>query len=700
MNRKEAQERILKLRKLIDYHRMLYHTFDAPELTDAAFDTLKNELKELEYRFPELVTKDSPTQKVGGAPLQKFEKVAHETPMLSFNDAFSEKEMEEWFTRLQNYLGKEIIPAFAKAPAGKSGNQQKDQRQSAFYCELKIDGLAIELTYEEGTLVRAATRGDGKIGEDVTQNVRTIGAVPQKITQLGVWKIPRHLVVRGEVFITKKEFERINRDQEKKGEKRYANPRNIAAGSIRQLDPMIAASRALDSFQYDIASDIGVPIATHEEKHRILASWGFTVNQHNESKKSMKEVFGFRDKWEKERERLQYEIDGIVVIVDENKIFNRAGVIGKAPRAAIAYKFSPREAATIVQDIKIQVGRTGALTPVAELRPVEVGGITITHATLHNADEIERLGLKIGDTVIVSRAGDVIPQITKVLPELRTGKEKKFEMPKRCPIDGSPVVRDGVAYRCGNPRCAARHREALYHFVGKNAFDIRGLGPKIIDKFLDEGLISDASDIFMLTEGDIAALPRFGEKSAENLVREIGTHKSVLCGRFLYSLGILHVGEETARILARKCQSSNARCQINDLIAKSQSWTQEELEELSDIGPKVAESIYEWFHDKKNVELLKRLEKAGVTIRHENAANTGKRFEGKLFVLTGTLSAMTRDEAKEKIRAEGGEISESVSKKTNYVIAGENPGSKLASAQRLGVPVLCEKEFLRLLSHR
>ncbi len=692
MKEKEAKERIEKLRKLIEYHRMRYHTFDAPEVSDAAFDTLKNELEELEYQFPNLVTKDSPTQKVGGAPLEKFEKVTHETPMLSFNDAFSEKEMEEWFTRLKNYLG-----------SGRIGTHQQYQHASAsFYCELKIDGLAIELTYESGVLVRAATRGDGRVGEDVTQNVRTIKAVPQKILQLGRWKIPKHLVVRGEVFITKKEFERVNKEQERKGEQRYANPRNIAAGSIRQLDPAVAASRALDSFQYDIVSDIGVPVATHEEKHIILASWGFTVNPYNELKRDMKSVFEFRNEWERKREQLPYEIDGIVVIVNENDVFERGGVIGKAPRAAIAYKFSPREATTIVEDVKIQVGRTGALTPVADLKPVEVGGITITHATLHNADEIERLGLMIGDTVIVSRAGDVIPQITKVLPELRTGKEKKFEMPRVCPIDESPVVREGAIYRCGNPRCGARHREALSHFVGKRAFDIRGLGPKIVDRFLDEGLISDAADIFTLKEGDIVALPRFGGKSARNLIREIEGHTSISLDRFLFSLGILHVGEETARVLARAIFNLKFEIlKLTDITKIMAEFSIERLQELQDIGPKVAESIYKWFHDKRNIALLKRLEKAGVTITNPPAGRqspiTAGKFSGMTFVLTGTLFSMTRDEAKEKIRAAGGEISEGVSKKTDYVVAGEHPGSKLANARKLGVRVLDEKEFLKLL---
>ncbi len=690
MNRREAETRIEKLRKEIDRYRYAYHVFDKELISADALDSLKKELFDLETAFPDLVTPDSPTQRVSGKPLPAFRKVRHESPMISFNDAFSEEDVREWLERLEKYLGTNTTPSF--------------------YCELKIDGLAIELMYENGILVQGSTRGDGIIGEDITQNVKTIEAVPLRLFTPDEAAehlkkdgydpkrfdlTSKRLIVRGEVFVARHEFERMNREQEKKGLKPYANPRNIAAGSLRQLDSSITAARKLDSFQYAIVNDVGQKL--HEEEHAILKAFGFKTNPHNKPAKSLKEVFEFRDRWETHRGSLVYEIDGIVVIVNENAVFQRGGVIGKAPRAAIAYKFSPREATTVIEDIKVQVGRTGALTPVAELRPVNVGGITITHATLHNRDEIERLGLRIGDTVVVSRAGDVIPQITKVLTEFRTGKEKRFLMPMRCPVDGSPVVRDGVIYRCGNPACAARHREALYHFVSRKAFDIRGLGQKILDKFLDEGLISDAADIFNLKEGDIAALPRFGEKSAENIVKEVETHKSISLERLLYSLGILHVGEETARILARKCQMPNAKCQIGDLIVRSRTWTLEELQELSDVGPKVAESIYRWFHDAKNIDFLKRLEKAGVEILREKGISKHVPLAGMAFVLTGTFSGMTREEAKEAIRRGGGEISESVSKNTNYVVAGENPGSKLATAEKLGVAVLNEKTFLKLL---
>lgn len=675
-------ERMRKLRALIDYHRTLYNTFDAPEISDAAFDTLKNELEELERDFPEFVTPGSPTQKVGGAPLDKFEKVAHETPMLSFNDAFSEEEMREWTERVEKYLAENT--RFTLAGAG-------------FYCELKIDGLAIELIYENGKLVRALTRGDGKVGEDVTANARTIATVPEELPQLGKRKVPERLVVRGEIFISTKELERINREQEKKGMKPYANPRNLAAGSVRQLDPKIAASRNLESFQYEIASDLDFPVRTHEEKHKLLASWGFSVNPHNRFEKDLAGVFAFRDEWEKRREKLPYEIDGVVAIVDDNAVFAAAGTVGKAPRAAIAYKFSPREASTVVQEIKVQVGRTGVLTPVAVLRPAEVGGIVITHATLHNEDEIRRLGLRIGDTVIVSRAGDVIPKITKVLPELRTGKERPFRMPSRCPVDGGKVVKEGALYRCGNKACGARHREMLYHFVSRNAFDIRGLGEKVIDRFLDEGLMTDAADVFTLREGDIASLPRFGERSAKNIVEEIRAKKKIALPRFLFALGILHVGEETARLLAEEVQSAGQNIKRPTDIAKVMGkFTPEELQEVPDIGPKVAASIDAWFADAKNRTLLARLADAGVSFRAPERQR-GAAFRGKSFVLTGTLAAMGREEAKERIRSQGGSVSSAVSARTDYVVAGADPGSKYEKAKKLGVTILEEKEFLKLV---
>lgn len=676
----DIREKVEKLRKLVEYHRMLYHTFDTPDISDEAFDALNNELKKYEREYPELFKLGFETQKIGGKPLEKFEKVKHEAPMLSFNDAFSEEEMREWLVRVENHL------------------LSLGEKKSAddFYCELKIDGVAIELVYEEGELKEGSTRGDGMIGENVTENLKTIPAIPKRITQFGKWPIPKRLVVRGEVFIAKKDLLLINKEQKKNGLKEYANTRNLAAGSVRQLDPSVTASRNLQSFQYDIVSEIGTPVRTHEEKHKILASWGFKINSHNKRVKSLKEVFRFRNVWEKKREFLEYEIDGIVVIENDNTLFDRAGVVGKAPRAAIAYKFSPKEATTIIRDIKVQVGRTGVLTPVAELVPVSLGGVTISRATLHNEDEITRLGLKIGDTVIVSRAGDVIPKITGVLKDLRMGKEKSFSMPKRCPVDGSSVVREGALVRCGNKKCGARLREQLYHFVSRGAFDVRGLGPKIIDRFLDEGLISDASDIFLLRKGDIAVLERFGEKSAENIIREIEEKKKTTLPRFIYSLGILHVGEETARALARIASERGRADNPNAVFDFFSRFSHESLQDIPDIGPKVAESIVSWFSDSAHKIFMKRLADAGVKMQKE-AKNTKTPFQGKTFVFTGTLSSMERDEAKEKVRLLGGEASETVSRKTSFVVAGENSGSKYEKAKKLGVEIISEDEFLALL---
>ncbi|MBI2033627.1 MAG: NAD-dependent DNA ligase LigA [Candidatus Liptonbacteria bacterium] len=704
MDKKEAKERILKLGKVINYYRYLYHVLDRSEISDDAHDALKKELFDLEQKFPDLIMPDSPTQRVGGKPLKVFKKVEHERPMLSFNDGFSEEEVRAWLERLENYLGHSLTPNTYSPRSSESG---AGNLQPLFYGELKIDGLAIELIYDDGILIQGSTRGDGLIGEDVTQNLKTIEAIPLRIldseeVEANLRRLnlkpqtynlkPHRLVVRGEVFLTKKEFQAINKEQIKKGSKPFANPRNIAAGSVRQLDPKITASRGLDSFEYDLLTDLGQK--SHEEVHLLLEAFGFKTNRKNRSLKNLQEVFEFRNRWEKEREKLPYEIDGIVVIVNNLKIFEEAGVVGKASRAALAYKFSPKEATTVVEDIKVQVGRTGVLTPVAVMKPVHVHGTTITHATLHNADEIERLGLKIRDTVIVSRAGDVIPQITAVLKELRTGKEKNFRMPERCPVDGSKVVRDGVAYRCSNKNCGARHRESLYHFVSRGAFNIEGLGPKIIDRFLDEGLISDAADIFTLEKGDIKVLQGFGEKSAENIVGGIREKKKISLPRFIYSLGIIHVGEETAQVLAEHFPFSRS---IKEFIKNYQSLSIEDLEKVQDVGPKVAASIHGWFREPRNTKLLGKLDKAGVVIEHYRTVKKIGKLAGKTFVLTGSLESMPREEAKEKVRAMGGEISESVSKKTSYVVAGSEPGSKYEKAKKLGVPVIDEKEFSEIL---
>ena len=688
MTKKEAKQRIEKLKKLINYHRYLYHVLDRQEISDAALDSLKHELYELEQQYPEFITPDSPTQRVGGKPLEKFEKFTHPAPMLSFNDVFSFKEIKEWIER-----NEKIVKG-----AGRYG----------YYCELKIDGLAIELIYEDNVLKVGATRGDGKIGEDVTNNLKTIEAIPlrlldkeevvKNLKKEGLSQVakklsrswPRTLVVRGEVFLSKKEFQRINTELKKKGERTYANPRNLAAGSVRQLDPKITASRKLDSFAYDIITDLGQK--THEEEHKILKAFGFKTNPHNKFCRNLEEVEKFRNYWEKAREKLFYEIDGIVVILNNNAVFEKLGVVGKAPRGAIAYKFSPKETTTVLKDVVWQVGRTGVLTPVAILKPVEIGGVTISHATLHNLDEIKRLGVKIGDTVIVGRAGDVIPDVRKVLKNLRTGKEKEIKVPKKCPACGSRVVkiRGEVAYRCSNKNCGAIQRRNLYHFVSKGAFDIVGLGPKIIDQLMDEGLVSNPADIFELKEGDLVPLERFAEKSAKNLIEAIEKSKEISLSRFIYALGIRHVGEETAIDLAN---------QFGD-IEKLKRASLEDLLKIKDIGEIVAKSIYNWFRDKRNLALLERLAKAGVRIINPSlqlASRRLKKLRDKTFVFTGELESMTRDEAKEKIRELGGDVSSSVSKKTDFVVVGKEPGSKYEKAKKLGVKIINEREFLKMI---
>ena len=675
MTKDEAKKRIEKLRREIDRHRYLYHVLDKPEISDAALDSLKHELDRLEKQFPKLITPDSPTQRVGGKALRKFKKVRHEVRgkavrMNSLNDAFSEQDMRAWLVRLENYLGKGV--------------------ETSFYCDLKMDGLAIELVYRDGSLEQGSTRGDGEIGEDVTQNVKTIEAVPLQLRGHG-W--PRELVVRGEAVLTKKEFARINEGQKKRGGKLYANPRNVAAGSIRQLDPRITAGRKLDFYAYGIAGEGGdlehvKLFPTREREYASLNSWGIKTNSMGAAVKSLGDVFAFHEKVKKIREKIPFDIDGIVVTINDNRVYDRAGVVGKAPRGSIAYKFEAREATTVVEDIVVQVGRTGALTPVAHLRPVNVGGVTVSRATLHNEDEIKRLDVRIEDTVIVGRAGDVIPDVKSVLVRMRTGREKVFHMPGNCPVCGSRVAREeGEAiHRCTNSQCAAQERERLYHFTAKAAFDIVGLGPKIIDQLVDAELVATPADFFSLTEGDLAALPRFAEVSAKKLVVSIAARKKISLHRFLYALGIRHVGGETAIDLAHMFGG----------VEKLQGASLEELLAVHEVGEVMAHSIIEWFKDARNKRLLAGLIKAGVVIENP-LKRKHRKLMGKTFVLTGSLERLTRDEAKEKIREAGGNVSESVSKETDYVVVGVEPGSKYEKAKKLGVKTISEKEFLTLL---
>jgi len=680
MTKQQVQQRIKKLKKLINHHRHLYHVLDRQDISDAALDSLKKELFDLEKQFPDLISPDSPTQRIGGKSLEKFEKVKHTKPMLSFNDAFSQEDMKDWLERISKILDKES--------------------KIDFYCELKIDGLAVELVYQDKVFNIGSTRGDGKIGENVSQNLKTIEAIPLKlrnkeeiiaglkgldkdiIKAIEEYDFKDSVIVRGEVFISKKEFKRANKEREKKREPVYANPRNLAAGSIRQLDPKAAAKRRLDFFAYDLIADF--KSQTHEEKHKILKALGFKTNSHNKYCSNLKEVFDFYVDCQKLREKLHYEIDGLVIVLNSDKAFGRAGVVGKAPRGAIAYKFPAKQAVTIVEDIKVQIGRTGALTPVAYLKPVQIGGTTFSRATLHNKDEIKRLGVKIKDTVIVNRAGDVIPDVVRVLKDLRTGREKDFKMPVYCPVCNSKVKKKPgqVVYYCPNSNCFAIQRKYFHHFVSKSAFNIEGLGPKIINHLTAKGLISDPADLFHLKEGDLVPLERFAEKSAENVVESIQSSKEITLAKFIYALGINNVGEETAIVLAEKFGS----------LKKLQESKLEELESIKDVGPVVAKSIYEWFSQQRNKRYLVKLEKAGIKI--ENPKRTGHKLKDKTFVLTGEMRSLTRDEAKEKIRQLGGDISESVSKKTDFVVVGKEPGSKYDKAKKLNIKVINEREFL------
>ncbi|MDO8424505.1 MAG: NAD-dependent DNA ligase LigA [bacterium] len=667
MTKDEARKRIEKLKDLINHHRYLYHVEDQQELSDEAFDSLKKEIFDLEQEFPEFITPDSPTQRVGGKPLEKFEKVRHPAPMISLNDAFSVEDMEDWLERISRLLS------------------EKEKEEIDFYCELKIDGLAVELIYENGILKQGSTRGDGLIGEDVIQNLRTIEAIPLSLVN---HNLPSAVVVRGEAFCAKSELKRINQEQKERRLPAFANPRNLAAGSIRQLDPKVTASRKLDSFAYELITDFNQE--THEGKHGILKNLGFKINPHNKYCRSLKEVFVFHDFWQNNREKLPYEIDGVVVIVNKNSIFEKLGVAGKAPRGAIAYKFPLKQVATVVKNIVVQVGRTGAITPVALLEPVKVGGVTVSRATLHNEDEIKRLGIKIGDTVIVGRAGDVIPDIIKALPELRQGKEKDFKMPQNCPACGARLVKPGseVLWRCPNRKCFAQLREYFYHFVSRSAFDVVGLGPKIIDRLIDEGLVQDPSDLFNLEEGDILPLERFAEKSAKNLISAIQLKKKITLPRFIYALGIRNVGEETARDLAEHFGS----------VEKLKQASLDDLQNIADVGPRVSQSIHNYFREKKNLDFLDRLEKMEVRVSGQGTLRAkDSKLKGKTFVLTGSLEAMAREAAKEKIRGLGGNASESVSRKTDYVVAGLEPGLKYVEAKKLGIKILSEKEFLDLL---
>lgn len=660
MSKIAIQERIEKLKKEINHHRYLYHVLDKQEISDGALDSLKHELAQLEQANPELITPDSPTQRVGGAALGKFKKIAHRERMLSLNDIFTRAELTAWEERISKLLT--VKPEY--------------------YAEIKMDGLAVSLIYEDGILIQASTRGDGNIGEDVTQNIKTIEAIPLKL--LG--SFPKEVEVRGEVYMTKKNFADLNRREAGK----FANPRNAAAGSIRQLDPKISASRKLSFMAYDCLAHLG--LTTHAQVHEQLAAWGFKSNTLNQYCRDLNAVQDFYLHIGKLRKNLPYWSDGTVIIVNQLSLFQKLGVVGKAPRGAVAYKYAAEQATAVIENIKIQVGRTGALTPVAHLHPTQLAGSVVRRATLHNADEIKRLDIRVGDTVILQKAGDVIPDIVQVLINLRPKKSQPFIFPKKCPACGTLVTRKAgeVAYYCLNKNCNAQQREKIYHFVSKKALDIVHLGPKVIDQLMDEGLIKNCADIFKLQLNMLSGLDRFGEKSAQNLINAISTARKIGLARFIYALGIRHVGEETSRDLAREFKSLE-RLQAADLAA---------INKLPDIGPVIAESIYDFFHDQNELRKIQDLLAAGVIIERDALQDVSpsiQKLSGKIFVLTGTLKSLTREAAKEKIISQGGEVTESVSKKINYLVVGENPGSKLQKAEKIGIKILQEAEFLKLV---
>lgn len=694
MNETEAKRRIGKLRETIDHHRYLYHVLDRQDISDAALDSLKHELFQLEQAYPALITPDSPTQRVGGAPLKGFGKITHVRRMLSMEDVFSADELRSWRDRIVKFGESDVEP---------------------FHVEVKMDGLAVSLVYKDGVLVQGATRGDGKVGEDVLSNLRTIEAIPlrlrtpsekeirafvrssgdtidtAKFTSFLTGPVGR-IEVRGEVYMTKKVFKRLNAVQERLGQPQFANPRNVAAGSIRQLDPSVAASRHLDFFGYDLIADIG--LTTHEQAHAFLNLVGIRTNPLSEVVKDVDGVDRYYGKISARRERLPYWIDGVVVVVNDDAHFDRLGVVGKTPRGLVAYKFPAAQATTVIEGIRVQVGRTGALTPVAVMRPIQVAGTTVTHATLHNMDEIERLDVRIGDTVVIEKAGDIIPKVISVLKEARDGKERRFRMPKDCPACGTPTERrEGeVATYCPNRNCRARSKERIAHFVAKKGADIPGLGEKIIERFLDEGLIRDVADLYTLRKEDILEMERFADRSAENIVQIIDKARTLPLGKLLFALGIRHVGEQTALDLALHFGTFDALRQAG--VAT--------LIEVPDVGPKVAESVAAYFSDRATSAMLDRL-LAHITIAANEREGTHEgagMFGGTRVVLTGTLSGMSRDDATAAIRKEGGKVRGSVSSSTDFVVAGEKPGSKLKKARSLGIRVLNEDEFLAMLKRK
>ena len=659
---KDKEREMQTLREEILRHEELYYVHDSPEISDAEYDALLVRLQQLEDEYPELRTPDSPTQRVGGRPATHFEDYVHRRPMLSLDNSYNLEDLRAFGERI---------------------NRLADGRRVEYVAELKIDGLSLALHYDaEGFLARGVTRGDGRRGEDVTQNVRTIRTIPLRLKGAG----PGEIEVRGEAYLPRKEFERINAEREARDEPRFANPRNAAAGTIRQLDPKIVASRRLDMFAYDLLAGERKPFASHWQALDALERLGFRVSEHRRLCQTIEEVIDFCNELEAGRDRLEYEIDGVVVKVNSTALQDEFGATNKSPRWAIAYKYPARQATTRVESIVVQLGRTGALTPVANLTPVQLAGSTVSRATLHNEDEIRRLGVRVGDWVLIEKSGEVIPKVVKVVESRRTGEEKRFRMPKRCPVCGGVVSRpEGeVVSRCVAADCPAQLKARLLHFASRRAMRIEGLGEALAEQLVERRMVADVSGLYRLTPAELSGLERMAEKSAANLLAQIEASKRRDLPHLVYGLGIRHVGERTAAILARHFRS------LESLAAASV----EEMDAVHEIGLTVAESVHDWFADEGNRALCRRLAEAGVRTELEaGASERDKAFDGKQFVLTGTLAGMTREEARAVIEAGGGRVTSSVSKKTDYVIAGEEAGSKLDKAQALGVRVLDEAAF-------
>jgi DNA ligase (NAD+) len=663
---KGIEKKIEALREKIRHHEYQYYVLDDPEISDAQFDLLINELKQLENENPELITSDSPTQRVGGKPREGFVKARHSSPMLSLDNTYSEEELRSWERRVHELSGRTDIE---------------------YVCELKLDGMSLALRYENGQLVRGITRGDGATGEDVTLNVRTVRSIPLSISPEKLKKagLPADFEVRGEMLMPLAAFKRMNEEREQKGLSVFANPRNATAGTVRQLEPSITAQRRLDYFAYALLQDGRTYFDRHWETLNALDVAGFKVNRTRKLATSFDQIWQFIEQEEPKRETLPYEIDGIVIKVDRIALQEELGYTGKAPRWAIAYKYAARSGITRVEDILVQVGRTGKLTPVAALQPVPIGGTTVSRATLHNMDEIERLGVKIGDWVEVERGGDVIPKVTRVVEDKNHPRgHKLFHMPDRCPVCGGHVVRtEGEAdHRCVNANCPAKLRETILHFASRGVMNIEGMGDALVNQLTERKLVKNVADIYKLTKEDLLSLERMGDKSAQNVLDEIEASKKLSLERVIYGLGIRFVGERTAQFLAEHFGSMDALMQASE----------EDLQEVNEVGPRIAQSIVEFFQEPKNRALVKQLDDLGLRLTGTRKER-GTKLSGKTFVLTGTLAHFTRDEAKKLIEDAGGRVSGSVSKKTDFVVAGDDAGSKLDKAKELGVEVIGEKEM-------